>query len=95
MGYSVKKIAQDSQVNMILSTVKRLKFKIKAHGSIIKKKDQEDLKSYQRFIINYILKLIADSPFNILNNIALKSKNNYEVEVHRSTISWVLVENWL
>ena len=34
LGYSVKEIAQDSQVNMSLSTVKRLKSKIKAHGSI-------------------------------------------------------------
>ena len=51
LGYSVKEIARDSQENMSLSTVKRLKFKIKAHGSIVReKKDQEGLKSYQRFI---------------------------------------------
>ena len=37
MSYSVKEIAQDSQVNMSLSTVKRLKSKIKAHGSIMRK----------------------------------------------------------
>ena len=36
LGYSVKEIAQDSQVNMSLSTVKRLKSKIKAHGSIMR-----------------------------------------------------------
>ena len=36
LGYSVKEIAQDSQVNMGLSTVKRLKYKIKAHGSIMR-----------------------------------------------------------
>ena len=40
---------------------------------------------------NYILKLIADSVFNTSNRIALKLKNNYEVEVHRSTIYWFLV----
>ena len=55
-------------------------------------KDHEDLKSYQRFIKKYILKLIADSPFNTLNRIALKLKSNYEVEVHKNTISRDLVE---
>ena len=57
------------------------------------KKDQEGLKSYQRFIKkNYILKLIADSPFDTSNRIAIKLKNNYEVEVHKSTNSRFLVE---
>ena len=43
---------------------------------------------------NYVVKLIADSPFNTSNRIAWKLKNNYEVEtrVHRSTISLFLVE---
>ena len=41
---------------------------------------------------NYIRKLIADSPFNTSNRIAFKLKNNYEAEVHRSTISRFLVE---
>ena len=41
---------------------------------------------------NYILKLKADSLFNTSNRIAIKLKNNYEVEVHKSTISWFLVE---
>ena len=50
LSYSVKEIAQDSQVNMSLSTVKRQKSKIKAHGSIMKEEGQKGLKSYQRFI---------------------------------------------
>ena len=37
LGYSIKEIAQDSLVNMSLSTVKKLKSKIKAHGSIMRK----------------------------------------------------------
>ena len=41
---------------------------------------------------NYILKLIADSPFNTSNRVDMKLKNNYEVEVHRSTISRFLVQ---
>ena len=41
---------------------------------------------------NYVLKLIADSPFNTSDRITIKLKNNYEVEVHRSTISRFLVE---
>ena len=36
MGYSVKQIAEDAQVNMSLSTVKRLKTKVREHGSIIR-----------------------------------------------------------
>ena len=36
MGYSVRQIAEDAQVNMSLSTVKRLKAKVREHESIIK-----------------------------------------------------------
>ena len=92
MGYSVKEIAQDSQVNMSLSTVKRLKFKIKSHGSIMREEGSGRSEKLSEIHKNYILKLIADSPFNTSNRIAIKLKNNYEVEVHRSTISRFLVE---
>ena len=92
MGYSVKEIAQDSQVNMSLSTVKRLKSKIKAHGSIMREEGSGRPEKLSEIHKNYILKLIADSPFNTSNRIAIKLKNNYEVEVHRSTISRFLVE---
>ena len=37
----MKEIAQDSQVNMSLSTIKRLKIKIKAHGGIIREEGLE------------------------------------------------------
>ena len=40
----------------------------------------------------YIQKPIANSPFNTSNRIVLKLKNNYEVEVHRCTISRFLFE---
>ena len=92
MGYSVKEIAQDSQVNMSLSTVKKLKSKIKAHGSIMREEGSGRPEKLSEIHKNYILKLIADSPFNTSNRIAIKLKNNYEVEVHRSTISRFLVE---
>ena len=36
MCYSVQQIAEDAQVNMSLSTVKRLKVKVREHGSIIR-----------------------------------------------------------
>ena len=36
MGYSVQQIAEDAQVNMSLSTVKRLKAKVREHESIIR-----------------------------------------------------------
>ena len=90
MGYSVKKIAQDSQVNMSLSTVKRLKFKIKEHGNIMRKKGS--WRPEKEIHKNYILKLIIDSHFNTSNRIALKLKNNYKLEVHRSIIYRFLVE---
>ena len=92
MGYSVKEIAQDSQVNMSLSTVKILKSKIKAHGSIMREEGSGRPIKLSEIHKNYILKLIADSTFNTSNRIAIKLKNNYEVEVHRSTISRFLVE---
>ena len=95
MGYSVKEIAQDSQVNMSFSTVKRLKSKIKTHGSIMREEGSGRPEKLSEIHKNYILKLIADSPFNSSNRIALKLKNNYEVEVHRSTISRFLDEIWL
>ena len=50
LSYSVKEIAHDSQVNMSLSTVKRLKSKIKDMEVLWEKKNREGLKSYQRFI---------------------------------------------
>ena len=92
MGYSVKEIAQNSQVNMSLSTVKRLKFKIKAHGSIMREVGSGRPEKLSKIHKNYILKLIANSSFNISNRIAINLNNNYEVEVHRSTFSRFLVE---
>ena len=41
---------------------------------------------------NYIRTLITDSLFNISNRIALTLKNNYEFEMHKSTISRFLIE---
>ena len=93
MCYSVKEIAQDSQVNMSLSMVKRLKSKIKSHGGIMREEGSgrpEKLSEIHKK--NYILKLITDSLFNTSNRIAIKLKKNYEVEVHRSTISRFLSE---
>ena len=58
MGYSVKEIAQESQVNMSLSTVKRLKFKIKAHGSIMIEEGSGRPEKLLEIHKNYILKLM-------------------------------------
>ena len=69
MGYSIKEIAQDSQINISLSTVKRLKFKIKAHRSIMREEESGRLEKLSEIHKNYILKLIADSPFNTSNRI--------------------------
>ena len=43
MGYSIKEIAQESQVNMSLSTFKRLKSKIKSRGGIMREERSEGL----------------------------------------------------
>ena len=79
--YSVKEIAQDSQANMSLSTVKRLMFKIKGHGNIMRVKGSGSPEKLSEIHKSYILKLITDSPFNTSNRIVLKLKNKYEVEV--------------
>ena len=72
---------------MSLSTVKILKSKIKAHGSIKRKEGLGRPEKLSEIHKNYIIKLKAYSPFNTSNRIAIKLKNNYEVEVHISTIS--------
>ena len=55
MGYSVQQIAEDTQVNMSLSTVKRLKEKVREHGSIIREersgKPTKLLEIHQDFIL--------------------------------------------
>ena len=77
---------------MSLSTVKRLKSKIKAHRRIMREERSEKPEKLSEIHNNCILKYIADSSFNTSNKIAIKLKNNYEVEVNRSTISRFLVE---
>ena len=59
MGYSVKEIAQDSQVNMSLSIVKILKSKINAHGGIMREEGSGRLEKLSEIHKNYIRKLIA------------------------------------
>ena len=71
---------------------KRLKFKIKAHGSIMREEGSEGSEKLLEIHKNYILKLKSDSTFNTSNKIALKLKNYYEVEVDSSTISRFLFE---
>ena len=78
---------------MNFGTIKRLKFKIKAHGSIMREKELERSEKLSEINKNYILKLISDSPSNTLNRIALKLKKKYEVEVLRGIIFRFLVEN--
>ena len=71
--------------------VKRLKSKIKAHGGIMREEGSGRPEKPLEIAKN-ILKLITDEPLNVFNKIALKRKNNYEVEAHRSTISRFLVK---
>ena len=72
MSYSVQQIAEDAEVNMSLRTVKRLKAKVREHGSIIIEEGSgrptKLLENHQDFI----LKLLNDSPFNTWKRIALK-----------------------
>ena len=62
--------------------IKILKSKIKANGGIVKEEGSGIPDKLSKIHKNYILKLIVYSPFNTSNRIALKLKNNYEVEVH-------------
>ena len=77
---------------MSLSTVKRLKSKINAHGSIMREEGSGRPEKLSEIHKNYIRKLIADLTFNTSNRIVLKLKNNYEVELHRSTISRFFIQ---
>ena len=90
MGYSVQQIAEDAQVNMSLSTIKRLK--VREHGSIIREEGSGRPTKLLEIHQDFILKLLNDSPFNTCKRIALKLKNKYGIEVDRTTISRFLVD---
>ena len=92
MGYSVQQIAEDAQVNMSLSTVKRLKAKARVNKSIIREEGSGRPKTLLVIHHDFILKLINDSPFNTCKRIALKLKNKNGIEVDKTTISRFLVD---
>ena len=92
MGYSVQQIAEDAQVNMSLSTVKRLKAKVREHGSIIREEGSGKPSKLLEIHQDFILKLLNYSPFNSSKRIALKLKNKHGYEVDRTTISRFLVD---
>ena len=70
MGYSVQQITEDAQVNMSLSTVKRLKAKVREHGSIIREEGSERPAKILEIHQDFILKLLKNSPFNTCKRIA-------------------------
>ena len=92
MGYSVQQIAEDAQVNMSLSTLKRLNAKVREHGSIIREEGSGRPTKLLEIHQDFILKLLNDSPFNTCKRIALKLKNKHEIEVDMTTISRFLVD---
>ena len=92
MGYSVQQITEDAQVNMSLSTFKRLKAKVREHGSIIREEGSGRPTKLLEVHQDFILKLLNDSPFNTCKRIALKLKNKHEIEVDRTTIFRFLVD---
>ena len=92
MGYSVQQIAEDAQVNMSLSTVKRLKAKVREHGSIIREEGSGRPTKLLKIHQDFILKLLNNSPFNTCKKIVLKLKNKHGIEVDRTTISRFLVD---
>ena len=92
MGYSVQQIAEDARVNMSLSIVKRLKAKVREHGSIIREEGSGRPTKLLEIHQDFILKLLNDSPFNTCKRIALKLKNKHWIEVDRTTISRFLID---
>ena len=75
MGYSVQHIAEDAQVSMSLSTVKRLKSKVRVRESIIREERSGRPTKLLEIHQDFILKLIYDSPFSTCKRIALKLKD--------------------
>ena len=92
MGYSVQQIAEDAQVNMSLSTVKRLKAKVREHRSIIREEGSGRPTKLLEIHQDFILKLLNYSPFNTCKRIALKLKSKHGIEVDKTTISRFLVD---
>ena len=87
MGYSIQQRAEDAQVNMSLSSVKKLKAKVREHGSIIREEGSGIPTKLLEIHQDFILKILNDSPFNTCKRIALKLKNKHGIEVDRTTIS--------
>ena len=77
---------------MSLSIVKRLKSKVREHGSIIREEGSGRTTKLLEIHQDFILKLLNYSPFNTCKRIALKLKNKYGIEVYRTTISRFLVD---
>ena len=92
MGYSVQQIAEDAQVNMSSSTVKRLKAKVRVNKSIIREEGSGRPKTLLVIHQDFILKLLNDSPFNTCKRITLKLKNKNGIEVDKTAISRFLVD---
>ena len=91
MGYSVQQIAEDAQVSVSLSTVKRLKAKVREHGSIIREEVSGRPTNLLEIHQDFILKLLNYSPFNTCKRITLKLKNKHGIEVDRTPLSRFLV----
>ena len=91
LGYSAAQIAADSQVNMNIRTLKRIRSKIRAKGGIHRNEGSgrpvKLLDHHQKFIIS----LLNFSPFNTANRLASKLKSKYDWEVSRTTITRFLV----
>ena len=62
INYSAQQIAEDAQVNMSLSTVKRLKAKVRVNKSIIREEGSGRPKTLLVIHHNFILKLLNNSP---------------------------------
>ena len=77
---------------MSLSTVKRLKAKVKEHGSIIREEGSWRPTKLLEIHQDFILKLLNYSPFNTCKRITLKLKNKHGIEVDRTTISRFLID---
>ena len=77
---------------MSLSTVNRLKAKVRGHGSIIREEGSGRPTKLLKIHQDFILKLLNDSPFNTCKRTALKLKNKHGIEVDRTTISRFLVD---
>ena len=90
MGLSNTAIANDSQVGLSLSTVKRLRDKIRFEGDICKLEGSGRSKKLNADQENFVIEWIQSNPLLSSKKLCSKVANKYFIEISHDTITRIL-----